>query len=547
MFITLEEFFNNYRIKNQQQPNETILNRGIMRLKRETRELKSVLDILLGNELEMWDTYRIYEKDEYVKHGNLIYKSKTDTNLQHTPFREDTVYWDIVTISELSSKTKIQSEEFISTIGQTHFITSFNIDNEPMIFIEGILLDSSRYTKINNTEIVLNDGLAENEHVVITCGVTYDSSAIVSKQNFVSTAGQTVFTCNYILKSPSVFVDGLLIDQVLYIYHDNILTFSTGLSVGKKVVIANGNILGSDVYSTQNVDDLLDLKCDILDSYSISDIDGFLNLKANIQYVDELFDEIGSLKADKATSLSGYGIIDAYTKTQIDTSLATKLNIGDFTDLAVLNKIKSVDGEGSGLNADTLDGYDAERFIKNDIANSKFFNFEILNVDDMYADELIYNNRIIFDVQSITPKITFRKYNESQEFEEALVYTDKNTSNVMIIREGYFKGVWEPTLNNTFGINNWNEYNWTVSVTPTVIGFEHDYNSILNHTPFSGFDTDNVWDNDDSEYHYAYVENSVINLKSIHRIGNSVVDIPARYHLIGVLKSFSSYAQVNQI
>jgi hypothetical protein len=416
-----------------------------------------------------------------------------------------------------------------------------------MIFIEGILLDSSRYTKINNTEIVLNDGLAENEHVVITCGVTYDSSAIVSKQNFVSTAGQTVFTCNYILKSPSVFVDGLLIDQVLYIYHDNILTFSTGLSVGKKVVIANGNILGSDVYSTQNVDDLLDLKCDILDSYSISDIDGFLNLKANIQYVDELFDEIGSLKADKATSLSGYGIIDAYTKTQIDTSLATKLNIGDFTDLAVLNKIKSVDGEGSGLNADTLDGYDAERFIKNDIANSKFFNFEILNVDDMYADELIYNNRIIFDVQSITPKITFRKYNELQDFEEALVYTDKNTSNVMIIREGYFKGVWEPTLNNTFGINNWNEYNWTVSVTPTVIGFEHDYNSTLNHTPFSGFDTDNVWDNDDSEYHYAYVENSVINLKSIHRIGNSVVDIPARYHLIGVLKSFSSYAQVNQI
>ena len=99
MFITLEEFFNNYRIKNQQQPNETILNRGIMRLKRETRELKSVLDILLGNELEMWDTYRIYEKDEYVKHGNLIYKSKIDTNLQHTPFRDDTTNWEIITIN----------------------------------------------------------------------------------------------------------------------------------------------------------------------------------------------------------------------------------------------------------------------------------------------------------------------------------------------------------------------------------------------------------------------------------------------------------------
>ena len=236
-------------------------------------------------------------------------------------------------------------------------------------------------------------------------------------------------------------------------------------------------------------------------------------------------------------------------------ALALKLNVSDFetqfnqqfTAANILTLLKTVDGISSGLDADTLDGYDAGRFIKNDIANSKFYNFEILSVDDIYAEELNYNNRIMFDVQSSTPKITIRKYDELQDFEEALVYTDKNTSNVMIIREGYFKGLWEPTFNITFGISNWNEYNWTVSVTPTVIGFEHDYNATLNHTPFSGFDTDNIWDQDDSEYHYAYIQNNVVRLESIHRIGNSVVDIPARYHLIGVLKSFSSYAQVNQI
>jgi len=89
MFVTLEDFFNNYRIKNQQQPNETVLNRGMMRLKRETRELKSLLDILLGNDIEPWDINRIYEKDEYIQHNDLIFKSKVNTNYQNEPFRDD--------------------------------------------------------------------------------------------------------------------------------------------------------------------------------------------------------------------------------------------------------------------------------------------------------------------------------------------------------------------------------------------------------------------------------------------------------------------------
>ena len=35
MFVTLQDFFENYRIKNGQFPNETVMNRGTMRLKRE--------------------------------------------------------------------------------------------------------------------------------------------------------------------------------------------------------------------------------------------------------------------------------------------------------------------------------------------------------------------------------------------------------------------------------------------------------------------------------------------------------------------------------
>lgn len=58
----------------------------------------------------------------------------------------------------------------------------------------------------------------------------------------------------------------------------------------------------------------------------------------------------------KPTTLSGYGISDAYTKTQADALLANKLNISAFTGSAILTRLLDVDGEGSGLDADTIRG-----------------------------------------------------------------------------------------------------------------------------------------------------------------------------------------------
>ena len=52
MITSFDEFFSDYRIKNNQAPNETVLNTGLLRLKRELRELKSVLDIVVGNAIE---------------------------------------------------------------------------------------------------------------------------------------------------------------------------------------------------------------------------------------------------------------------------------------------------------------------------------------------------------------------------------------------------------------------------------------------------------------------------------------------------------------
>lgn len=59
------------------------------------------------------------------------------------------------------------------------------------------------------------------------------------------------------------------------------------------------------------------------------------------------------ITSGKPTTLAGYGITDAYTKTESDNKYLLKTS---YTAADVLAKLKTVDGHGSGVDADTLDG-----------------------------------------------------------------------------------------------------------------------------------------------------------------------------------------------
>lgn len=117
MFSTLEEFFRDYRVKNGQVPCEVVFNRGPMRLKREIRELKSIQDIIIGNDIPIWNPTTRYEVDEYVYYAGKIYRSKADSNFNYRP-AENQNFWEkisLVSLKELSQRIQNLETQTSST------------------------------------------------------------------------------------------------------------------------------------------------------------------------------------------------------------------------------------------------------------------------------------------------------------------------------------------------------------------------------------------------------------------------------------------------
>lgn len=85
----------------------------------------------------------------------------------------------------------------------------------------------------------------------------------------------------------------------------------------------------------------------------LNKLDGFTGVAADLNYARDL-------KATGVTSTE-FDYLDGVTS-NIQTQLNTKLASDSYTAADVLTKIKTVDGTGSGLDADLLDGYDSSEF-----------------------------------------------------------------------------------------------------------------------------------------------------------------------------------------
>ncbi len=612
MFTSLEKFYSDYRIQNGQQPNETVLNRGLMRLKREIRELKSIQDIIRDKQIASWNENTIYEQDEYVLYKGLIYKSLIDSNFNDIPGKTDS--WEVQAIESLRNKNLgIRSNTFISSKNQKAFTCDYTFPCTPAVFIDGILQDTDTYLFEDKT-VYFKEPLTQDRRVVILTSVAYESTLMLPKREFVvKENSQYEFETGFQIVEPEVFLNGKLLPTSEYSYSQYTVELNDPVPKGSVVVIENGNTAGFDLYTKKDLDEALDARYTKDETYNKTEVDHLLSKKTDYtyseityaklentydkSYIDSLIsnytrtedlNNVLNLKADKATTLAGYNITDAYTKTEAD-EVHTKM-LNDFRD-GVLNdllskkadkattlggyeikdaynkieidsflnlkfdkedfnrgKILEALGDGSDLNADTLDHLDSSQFMRSDIETTNVGGVNVKS--SISTDEISLNHDLYPNIRISTNewKNKNTKEKDLSTFKlNSKVFTPLNSNHLYYVVEGEFEGTWFSNLYN-FGILYPDDYNWFVNVFPQVQGPINDFvpNDFPTEFTFKGFIENNQeWEQ--TTYHFGYVNNNIVKLYSWFKNGQSAwLKIPSRYQLIGVHKDISTTRIRNQ-
>lgn len=565
MQTTLNNFYSEYGIRNGQAPNETVLNRGLLRLKREIREIYSILQIIQGKPIEEWNPDKIFELDEYVQYNGAIYKSILDTNYSMYPDGAEGA-WEAVSFDTLKhSNVAFEHNYITATEGQRKFNVTFRIDALPMVFVNGILISPDNYTW-DSKSVTLKSAVALGRVVTVVTGIAYESERICARRQMIASAEQYTFTVPFDLVTPSVFVNGVLISEGEYTYTKTSVTLDVPAHLGDVIVICNGALSGVETYTQAEVEELLKQYALKNTVYTKTEVDNVLKTTkqqiladsslaktkdtvSKVQLQDSLnnfytaatVDKKLEAKANKAESLSGYGIKNAYTKSEIETKLNTKLNKSDFNRSAVMNLIQNNTEDGTGLNADTLQGLTAPQFMRTDAKTTNAGGIVVYNsqTETTASAEICPTG---------TDPNTYISRSLGNGFHKTSKVVNTGTSNGMFfICEGDFYGTYWKNLHQ-FGCVNPEDYQWTVTVGLCGTGREFDFvpkgygiGSLFKAFSIGSSDTKN------GAYAYGFVDNNV--LKTYAYVKTSVSNFVKTYghfQLLGIRKEFCTYVNGTQ-
>ena len=560
MFTTLDQFFNDYCVKNNQQPNETVLNRSALRLKRELRELKSKQDVSFGNDIEEWNANKLYEIDEYVQYNGLVYKSNVDQNYSVRPSSENG-NWELSDIPVIQkSNQTFKTVSYVATNQQREFYTNFRLDSDPCVFKNGILVHSTDFTYTTN-KVILNSPVNTGTRVTIIQGISYDTAELLPKRQLVSNANQYNFDVPFTLSNPVVFVNGILQNEDTYNYQKQQIQFYEPRKQGDVVTICNGAQVGIDVYNKKEVDTkfnnyytksenytktetnnlIANAKTEVLNdrtlakvgqSYTKTEVDDTLT-----NYVkNKDLKTVLNTKADRTNSLQGYGIKDAYTMSDVDIRLNKKLDASRFTTPEILKLLENAHGEGSGINADTLKGITPEQLMRADR--------ETDNVGGIQTRDQGVNVAISLEPKVDEPKIEITRKVDTDYTRKYNAFTGLNSNGLIFQAEGNFSGTWWNDI-HVFGVANPNDYNWVVEVHLLGTGNQFDFvpkNYGEGYT-FKAFKQNGY----NGAYCYGFVDNNVVKMYAyVKNADNSFLKTYAHYTLTGIHKSLGTKVNFNQ-
>lgn len=572
MFTTLETFYNDYSLKNNQQPNETVLNRPTMRLKRELREVKSIQDIILRNDIEEYSADKVYEIDEYVQSSTgIYYKSLVDANYNHE--LADANYWQLISIPSLASgEYSFLYNEFISDGIGRKFYPNFVINSTPAVFRNGVLLSPTYHYTYDQHMVELNETPDENDIIVLTSCYTLESTDnVLAKTEITAEENQYIFDTPFELTAPSVFVDGVLLPWTQFDYGRDYVDLKIPVKEGHVVTICNGAFTGIDAYTKREITNILEdyyLKTETYNQeeidtivsdavtsiynddhivkrdtiYTRSEIETYLQAYyATIEYVNEGL----ATKADIADTLAGYGIADAYTKNEILALLDDKLDVADFTRDNILYVLQE-DGANinSGVNAAYLEGLSASNFMRQDVATQNAGGIDVW--DTVEGNSCYY---IDFESESLLIDTILYSRNVNKTNEEAYpFYHSGNTEGLIMVAEGDFKGTWYQHLYD-FGFLDLTNYHFQVVVTNLGTGQQYDFipkGYGVGFKDFQSFVMDNQSVNEGS-YQYGFIEDNIVKMYSYVKYSDyEFQPIPGHYVLFAFHKTLTHKIYHNQ-
>lgn len=602
-FSSLEQFYNNYRIKNEQQPNETTLNRPSMRLKREVRELKSVLDIITGTEIETWTAARFYEKDEYVNFNGLPYISLSDDNIDKEPVSHED-YWKLVDLPIINQPKYLNAVDEYSTNGTDYiFEVSHSLVSEPLVFIDGILQGSDTFT-YSSRYVTFNNTPSAGHKITILYGYQYINSFELPKREFTASQDQVIFHVPFTLNNPCVFVNGVLMPRNLYKFSANLIEMNFYLNEGDIVTISNGVTMGYETYSKDEMDEkfthflttdnaytksemnvLLANKLEIADAeYNYAKYENVYRkeetqeLLANLD--ESLKEEIQKNIADlvhKGSSLADYGILDAYTKDEtpdiVNSLLTASLNSGELKNALDLkaNVATSIAGYGikDAYTSAEIDGLlnkkvDSDQFTANNIYNlisDNFSNFlrnnafeeQVGGIDFITSDydeddktSVAVNTPDVLNKDVPSIEIQTSKGTDVDTSAHYRVHSDLNTDDLVVKVEGEFKGYWAFKMSQ-IGVVDYTKYNWFIEVIPTMTGDNLDFVPKGYGSTFT-FGSTKTTSASQSMYNYGWLDasQSTVYLVSTCQCDTTVKETYAHYVLTGYDKRISQRRTFNQ-